>query len=204
MNDNSDKKRTIIEEGTGFKGALSSSCPIDVRGRIEGEIEAPSMAVSQTGSVHGRAKVGVVHSDGELSGEFDAEQLVLAGVVKDNTIIRARSLEVKLSASRGKLQVVFGECELAVGDEPSENDMLDAQDADAKPTVAPEPSFLAPMAEPATPPAAEAADDIAEAARRASETAASELDGGKKKKKKNGADESMKTGWSEPPPPAGG
>jgi len=118
-------KHTVIEEGSEFKGSLTSSCPIDVRGKIEGEVATPALTVSKSGSVHGRAKVGSVRSEGELSGEFDAETIELAGSVRDNTVIRARSLEVKLTSERGKLQVIFGECELSVGDEPTEHDRVD-------------------------------------------------------------------------------
>src|SRR5438105_3627492 len=104
----SSDKRTVVDEGTSFKGSLSSLCPIDVRGRIEGDVETPALNISATGAVHGRVKVGSVHSDGEIAGEFDADRVVLAGSVKDNTVIRARSLEVKLSTEHGRLQVSFG------------------------------------------------------------------------------------------------
>jgi len=114
-------KQTIVEEGTEFKGTLASSCPIVVRGRIDGEIDTPALQVSANGAVHGRAKVGALDSQGELSGEFDAETVHLAGRVKDNTVIRARSLEVKLTSDDGRMQVIFGECELSVGDAPSDD-----------------------------------------------------------------------------------
>ena len=110
-------KKTLVEEGTQFKGALSSSCPVEVKGRVEGDLDAPSLTVSGTGAVKGKVKVGELHSEGEIAGEFDAGTVQLSGTVKDNTVIRAKSLEVKLSASNGKLQVVFGECELSVGEE---------------------------------------------------------------------------------------
>src|SRR6187402_3410106 len=117
------QKHTVVEEGSSFKGTLTSSCPIHVHGRIEGDLETPSLTVSATGVVHGKVKVGMVRSQGELAGEFDADSVELAGAVRDNTVIRARSLEVKLASTRGKLQVIFGECELAVGDEPTEHDL---------------------------------------------------------------------------------
>lgn len=112
-------KQTLVEEGTFFKGSMTSTCPVVVRGRIEGEIETPSLTVSQSGAVHGRAKVGAVSSQGEIAGEFDADTVQLSGVVKDNTIIKAKTLEVKLSMESGKMQVVFGNTELVVGDEPA-------------------------------------------------------------------------------------
>jgi cytoskeletal protein CcmA (bactofilin family) len=115
-------KRTLVEEGTELKGSLTSTCPVLVRGRIEGEVKAPSLTVSPSGAVHGRAKVGELQAEGELSGEFDADMVKLSGSVKDRTVIRAKSLEVKLASENGKLQVVFGECELEVGEPPREKE----------------------------------------------------------------------------------
>jgi cytoskeletal protein CcmA (bactofilin family) len=112
-------KKTLVEEGTQFKGSLSSSCPVVVKGRVEGDVSAPSLQVSATGAVHGKVKVGEMLSQGELSGEFDADTVQLSGSVKDNTIVRAKSLEVRLAPATGKMQVVFGECTLDVGDMPS-------------------------------------------------------------------------------------
>ena len=117
---NSGAKQTLIEEGTQFKGSMSSNCPIVVRGRIEGDVESPSLSVSVTGAVHGRAKVGSLRSEGELSGEYDADVVQLSGNVRDKTVIRAKSLEVKLESGPGKMQVTFGECELSVGEAPAD------------------------------------------------------------------------------------
>src|SRR6187399_586368 len=100
-------KVTVVEEGTEFQGTLTSSCPIDVRGRVEGELKTPALTISASGAVHGHVRVGEVRSQGEISGEFEADRVELAGVVRDKTIIRARSFDVKLAAQRGKLQIVF-------------------------------------------------------------------------------------------------
>jgi cytoskeletal protein CcmA (bactofilin family) len=214
-------KLTVVEEGTDFKGTLTSSCPVDVRGRVEGEINTPSLTVSASGAVHGRAKVGSVRSQGEISGEFEADSIELAGVVRDNTVIRARSLDVKLATSRGKLQIIFGECELAVGDEPTEADhlvqpaqaevalapaeMLAAAPVAALPEAAPEASGIAaaeaPLApaEALAPPPAEG-EAKAETAEEEQEELEADGSGGKRKRKrKNGQDE-PRTGWSQPPP----
>src|SRR5450432_3976237 len=108
-------RRTMVEEGTQFKGSLSSNCPIEVKGRVEGDVTAPSLTVAVGGAVHGKVKVGEIRSQGELAGEFDADIVQLSGTVKDNTVIRARSLEVKLTPADGKMQVIFGECKIEVG-----------------------------------------------------------------------------------------
>ena len=115
----SDAKKTLVEEGTSFKGALTSKCPIEVRGKIEGDVTAPSLSIASTGAVHGKVKVEALRSEGEIAGELDADIVRLSGVVKDNTVIRAKSLEVRLVSDKGKMQVMFGECALEVGDQPT-------------------------------------------------------------------------------------
>src|SRR6185436_7340275 len=97
-------KRTLVEEGTTFKGSLSSTCPIFVKGGVEGDIQAPSLTVATTGTVSGKVKAGELKSDGSLAGEFDVDKIQLSGSVKDNTIIKARSLEVKLATGGSKMQ----------------------------------------------------------------------------------------------------
>jgi cytoskeletal protein CcmA (bactofilin family) len=114
----SDTKKTLIEEGTEFKGTLTSTCAIVVMGRVEGELKGPSVEVTETGVLSGKAKVTELRSRGELSGEFDAELVELSGRVRDKTVIRARSLEVSLQRAEGAIEMVFGDCELAVGEAP--------------------------------------------------------------------------------------
>jgi cytoskeletal protein CcmA (bactofilin family) len=109
-------RKTLVEEGTQFKGSLASNCPVVVRGLVEGDVAAPSLTVSSSGAVHGKVKVDELRSQGELAGEFDADIVQLSGVVKDSTVVRAKSLEVKLTPANGKMQVVFGDCTLDVGD----------------------------------------------------------------------------------------
>ena len=84
--------------GDGFKLLVANLDYSDYLGRIAlGKI------------VCGKVKVGEMHSQGELAGEFDAETVQLSGIVKDKTIVRAKSLELKLSPTNGKMQVVFGD-----------------------------------------------------------------------------------------------
>jgi cytoskeletal protein CcmA (bactofilin family) len=135
-------RKTLVEEGTQFKGSLSSDCPIEVKGRVEGDLTAPALAVSASGAVHGKVKVGEMKSQGELAGEFDADVVQLSGTVKDATIIRAKSLEVKLAPPNGKLQVVFGECELEVGSEQATKEQ--AKEPPKEPVVAKPPSVRPP------------------------------------------------------------
>jgi cytoskeletal protein CcmA (bactofilin family) len=114
----SETKRTLIEEGTELKGTLTSTCPIVVMGRVDGEMTGPSVEVTESGTLCGKAKVTELRSRGELAGEFDAQVVELSGRVRDKTLIRAQSLEVSLKRNDGRIEVVFGECELAVGDAP--------------------------------------------------------------------------------------
>src|SRR3954454_5389458 len=114
----SEPKKTLIEEGTEFKGTLTSSCAIVVMGKVEGEMKGPAVEVTESGVLSGKAKVTELRSRGEIAGEFDAKLVELSGRVRDKTIIRAESLVVTLRREEGRIEMVFGDCELAVGDAP--------------------------------------------------------------------------------------
>jgi cytoskeletal protein CcmA (bactofilin family) len=134
MNDNNGLptgKHTLVEEGTEFKGTMSSNCPIVVMGKVEGDVTGPVIHVSPSGVVAGNVKVKELRSDGEVAGEVEAEVVRISGKVRDKTVIRARSLEVSLATTKGGMQVVFGECELAVGDEPNKDAAIAAATAPA-------------------------------------------------------------------------
>ncbi|HTB74793.1 MAG TPA: polymer-forming cytoskeletal protein [Polyangiaceae bacterium] len=148
---NSSDRKTLVEEGTQFKGSLSSNCPIEVKGRIEGDVTAPALSVALGGAVHGKVKVGEIRSQGELAGEFDADVVVLSGTIKDNTVIRAKSLEVKLASANSKMQVIFGECELEVGGEQP------AAEVAARPSERPKTMSARPKTESVPPPDANGA-----------------------------------------------
>lgn len=122
-------KHTLVEEGTEFKGSLSSKCPIVVMGKVEGEVAGPVIHVTSSGVVAGNVKVKELQSAGEVAGEVEADSVRISGKVRDKTVIRARSLEVSLTSSKGGMEVVFGECELAVGDEPSKEAAIAAATA---------------------------------------------------------------------------
>src|SRR5688572_21799553 len=115
------ERRTLVEEGTELKGTMSSTCPIVVMGKVEGEVSGPSIEISATGVVAGSVKVKELRSQGELAGDVVAETIHLSGRVRDNTVIRADTLEVVLGPADGALEVVFGICELAIGAEPSKD-----------------------------------------------------------------------------------
>jgi cytoskeletal protein CcmA (bactofilin family) len=101
------QKRTLVEEGTHFKGSLTSTCPMLVQGSIEGDVTGPALTVNATGSVAGKVTTGALVSDGKIAGEFEVETAQLAGKVADKTIVRAGTIDVKLTAPSGKLKLTF-------------------------------------------------------------------------------------------------
>lgn len=109
-------KQTLIEEGTEFKGTLKSSCPVVINGTIDGEVDAPEITVARAGTVAGSLKATKVRSQGTLSGKVEATDVFLSGVVRSNTSIKAKRLEVKLGSEQAQIEVNFGECSLEVGD----------------------------------------------------------------------------------------
>jgi len=123
MPSESKTKQTLVEEGTEFKGTLKSSCPVVVSGTIDGEVDAPEITITRSGAVLGAIKAKKVRSQGTLSGNVDAGDVFLAGSVRSNTVIKAKSLEVKLGSSdKGQLEVTFGECNLEVGEAPKDDE----------------------------------------------------------------------------------
>lgn len=125
-------KQTLVEEGTELKGTLKSSCQVVVNGSIDGQIEAPALMIANTGTVLGTVKAERLRSEGTLAGNIDADDVYLSGVVRSNTVIRAKKLEVKLQPERGKLEVTFGECLLEVGEDPAH---VQAEEPEAKAKV---------------------------------------------------------------------
>jgi cytoskeletal protein CcmA (bactofilin family) len=119
------EKKTIIEEGTEFKGTLSASCAILARGRIDGEVTGPALEVTDTGVVAGQVRVTELRSRGELAGRFEAEEVMLSGRVRDETVIVARALEVGL-ARPGIIAVELDDCELQIGELPSKEQAIRA------------------------------------------------------------------------------
>lgn len=117
MTDSSKKQETVVGEGAEFEGAIRSECPVTVNGNILGDVTAPTLIVTGTGSVRGHIKVTEVKSEGEIAGEIDAESVDLSGHVGDKTTIRATSLQVKLSQNGdgGMMQVSFENCDVNVG-----------------------------------------------------------------------------------------
>jgi cytoskeletal protein CcmA (bactofilin family) len=136
-------KQTLVEEGTELKGTLKSSCQVVVNGKIDGQIEAPALTITTSGAVLGTVRAQKLRSEGTLAGDIDADDVYLSGTVKSNTMIRAKKLEVKLGADRGKLEVSFGECMVEVGEDP-------ARAAEAKPSAVVEqkPAAMSAAAEP--------------------------------------------------------
>jgi cytoskeletal protein CcmA (bactofilin family) len=200
-------KHTLVEEGTEFKGTMSSRCPIVVMGKVEGDVAGPEIHVSPTGVIAGNVKVKELRSEGEVAGEVEAETVRISGKVRDRTVIRARTLEVSLAAEKGGMQIVFGECELAVGDEPNKEAAIAA--ATAQPAAA-QPAATQPAATPATtappaaePPAAEAQAADAQAASAPAET----KKGGRRGEKAEAAAQGDEEGSTSPrrrgtqPPP---
>ncbi len=133
-------KHTLVEEGTEFTGKMTSNCPIVVMGKVEGEVAGPSVHVTSSGVIAGTVKVKDLRSEGEVAGDVEAESVRLSGRVRDRTVIRARTLEVALTADKGAMQVQFGDCELAVGDAPDKEAAVAA--ATAAPAAAGKPEVI--------------------------------------------------------------
>jgi cytoskeletal protein CcmA (bactofilin family) len=102
------RKQTLVEEGTRFKGSMSSTCPIVVQGSIEGDVDGPAVTVSATGVVSGKTSTSVLKSEGTIAGTFEVDTAEIAGTVAKDTVLRASTLDLKLTVGTGKIQLAFG------------------------------------------------------------------------------------------------
>jgi cytoskeletal protein CcmA (bactofilin family) len=137
-------RRTSIDDGTRFKGTISSQHPVVVMGTVEGEVTAPALEVTETGVVAGRLRVTELRSRGEIAGEIDADEMQLAGRIRDKTVLRAKLLEVHLGQA-GSGGLAFGDCEIVVGQVPDKAAVVAALNA----ALAPKPRPAKPEEEPA-------------------------------------------------------
>ena len=100
---------TIIEEGSEFKGDFTSGCPIIVNGRIEGDVKAPSVTVTNSGAVQGNVEAKTIACRGSVSGILEADTIELSGTIAQNTIIRAQRLKLNIESTSGRIELAFGQ-----------------------------------------------------------------------------------------------
>jgi cytoskeletal protein CcmA (bactofilin family) len=124
----STRRGNVVDEGSTFKGIITSNSTVTVRGVLEGEVEGPALEVESGGVLIGKAKVTELRSRGELAGQFEASDVELSGRVRDDTIIRAGALLVTATAGLGgdgaEPMAVFGGCQLEVGEVPSKEEVI--------------------------------------------------------------------------------
>jgi cytoskeletal protein CcmA (bactofilin family) len=118
--ENGQPKQTVVEEGTALRGSLASNGAVLVMGRVEGEVSGIAVEVTETGAISGRVKTPALRSRGELRGQIHADDVELSGQVLDDTVIRAQALAVTIPAAGGPA-VLFGDCELEIGEAPQNN-----------------------------------------------------------------------------------
>ena len=59
-------KQTVVEEGTEFKGTIKSSCAVVINGTIDGDVDAPEVTITRSGSIAGAVKATKLRSQGTL------------------------------------------------------------------------------------------------------------------------------------------
>jgi cytoskeletal protein CcmA (bactofilin family) len=134
----------LVDEGTELKGNIKSSCAVVVNGTVDGEIDAPEITITKSGSVLGSIKAKKLRSQGTLSGNVEADDVFLSGSIRSNTVIKAKSLEAKLGSERGQLEVTFGECKLEVGDSAHDHEIVNQPRSSSESPAAPHPPSSTP------------------------------------------------------------
>jgi hypothetical protein len=142
-----DGRASVIDQGAVFKGTITASSTVIVRGTLEGEVTGPGLEVDTSGVVVGHAKVTRLRSSGELEGTYEAEQAEVFGRLRDGVLIRADSLTVANSEEDTSNHVLFGEVELEIGALPDQAQAVaEALALAAASVAAPAPVSAAPSA----------------------------------------------------------
>jgi len=115
--ENGQPRKTVVEEGTALRGALNSNGQVLVMGRVDGEVSGVAVEITESGAVSGRVRTPALRSRGELRGEISADDVEISGHVLDDTVIRAQALAVTIPGPGGAA-VLFGDCELEIGEAP--------------------------------------------------------------------------------------
>src|SRR5258706_15365470 len=90
---------TIVAEGTFFKGDFTSRCPMIVKGRIEGDVKAPSVTVTSSGALHGKVEAKTISCSGAVAGVLEADVIALSGAIARDTIVRAQRLNLDVEST---------------------------------------------------------------------------------------------------------
>src|SRR4029078_2298833 len=109
---------TIVEEGSEFRGNFTSSRPIIVNGRIEGDVSAPAVMVTNSGARQGNVEAKTISCRGSAAGVFVADTIELSGSIAQNTVIRAQRLNLKIVSTSGRVEIAFGQTVIAQEWEP--------------------------------------------------------------------------------------
>ena len=109
---------TIVEEGSEFRGNFTSSRPIIVNGRIEGDVRAPAVMVTNSGAIQGNVEAKTISCRGSAAGVLDADTIELSGAIAQNTVIRAQRLNLNIVSTSGKIELAFGQAVTAQEWEP--------------------------------------------------------------------------------------
>jgi cytoskeletal protein CcmA (bactofilin family) len=157
-------RTTVVEQGTRIEGSVFSSCPVVVLGTVDGNVNGPSVEVADGGAINGKVVAKALRSWGQLAGHFEAEDMELAGRVMDQTVIRARALQI--SVGKGLPGMVFGACEVEVGEAPDKvRAVSDKRGQSTKNAAAAAEAFEEPVEVPVEEPVAAPVSEIKEPAK---------------------------------------
>jgi cytoskeletal protein CcmA (bactofilin family) len=100
---------TIVQEGTDFRGNFTSTCPIVVNGRIQGDVKAPTVTVTSSGVLQGNVEAKTIACRGSVAGVLEADTIELSGDIAQNTIVRAQRLRLNIESTSGRIELAFGQ-----------------------------------------------------------------------------------------------
>lgn len=100
---------TVVEEGTSFKGDFTSRCHVIVKGRVEGEMKAPTVTVTASGALQGKVEAKTITCEGSAAGVLEADAIEISGAIARDTILRAQRLNLDVESTSGRIEIAFNQ-----------------------------------------------------------------------------------------------
>lgn len=71
-------RRSILAPDLTIEGDVTSTGPVDVQGRVSGQVKSPDVLIAPTGAIEGSAIAHDLSVQGQISGAIDAQSVSLS------------------------------------------------------------------------------------------------------------------------------
>jgi cytoskeletal protein CcmA (bactofilin family) len=90
-------RRSILAADLTIEGDVTSTGPVEVQGKVSGQVTAPEILVASGGAIEGSAIANDLSVQGHISGSVDARNVVLT----DGAVVQADVIHERIAIEAG-------------------------------------------------------------------------------------------------------